>query len=286
MANQITIVEKYSKLIDEKNKSEFAFQSLVDESAKYDATTSKFRIPYADLGGGIGTYDKNSSDPFATSSVTTGYQDVETDYDLGGQIIVDSADEIDSDNIALAGGTNALMDKYVSIRNAMTAAKICEKATKKVEETITDAETFYKALRTGTNYMADHKVKPKKCILYTTEGFYASLMDMDTIKSKDVLSKFNEIKIMTPDEFVSSIKVNTGRDGSFDYSKNAGAKQINFMIVDTNAIFTKDDIMMKNITATENQNGFSHKFQLRFRGVSAYVLRNKADNVYVSYAAE
>lgn len=286
MANTITIVEKYSKLIDEKNKSEFAFQSLVDESAKYDATTSKFLIPYVDLGGGIGTYDKNSSDPFATSSVTTGYQDVSTDYDLGGQIIVDSADEIDSDNIALAGGTNALMDKYVSIRNAMTAAKICEKATKKVEETITDAETFYKALRTGTNYMADKKVKPKKCILYTTEGFYSSLMDMDTIKSKDVLSKFNEIKIMTPDEFVSSIKVNTGRDGSFDYSKNAGAKQINFMIVDTNAIFTKDDIMMKNISATENQNGFSHKFQLRFRGVSAYVLRNKADNVYVSYAAE
>lgn len=284
MANNITIVEKYSKLIDEKNKSEFAYQSLVDESSKYDADTSKFKIPYVDLTGGIGQYKKDDTNPFATSSITTGYQDVETDYDLGGQIIVDSEDEIDSDNIALAGGAGALMDKYISMRNAMTAAKICEKATKKVNETIEDAATFYKALRAGTNYMADKKVKPKKSVLVTTEGFYSSLMDMDTIKSKDVLSKFNEIKIVTPDEFVSAIDVKDGRSGEFDYVKSVGAKQINFMIIDTKAVFTKDKIMMKNISAAENQDGFSNKFQLRFRGVSAYILRNKQDNVYISLA--
>lgn len=284
MANNISIVERYSKVIDEKNKSDFKYQSLVNESAVYDSDTSKFKIPYVDLEGGIGTYNKNESDPFANSSLTVAYQDVETDYDLGGQVIIDNFEEIDSDGLAFAGATAELTDKYISMRNAMTTASICKGATKKVEETITDAEALYKALRTGTNYMADHKVKPKKCELYTTEAFYASLLDMDTIKSKEILKKFDEIKIMTPDEFLTAIKVNTGRDGSFDYTKESGASQINFMIVDTKAVFTKDKLLLKHISSNENQNGFADKLQIRFKGVSAYVLKNKKDNIYVSYA--
>lgn len=284
MLNNISIVERYSKVIDEKNKSDFKYQSLVDESAIYDSDTSKFKIPYVDLTGGIGTYNKDDENPFANSSLTVAYQDVETDYDLGGKVGIDNFEEVDSDGLAFAGAAAEFTDKYVSMRNAMTTASICKGATKKVEETIADAEAFYKALRAGTNYMADHKVKPKKCELYTTEAFYASLLDMDTIKSKEILKKFDEIKIMAPDEFYTAIKIHTGRDGSFNYEKESNASQINFMIVDTKAVFTKDKLLLKHIPSSTNQNAFRDELQIRFRGVSAYVLKNKKDNIYVSYA--
>lgn len=284
MANNISVVERYLKVIDEKNKSEFKYQSLVNESAIYDSDTSKFKIPYVDLKGGIGTYNKDDSDPFASSSLTVAFQDVETDYDLGGKVGIDNFEQIDSDGIAFAGAAAEFTDKYISMRNAMTTASICKGATKKVEETITDAETFYKALRAGTNYMADHKVKPKKCELYTTEAFYASLLDMDTIKSKEILKKFDEIKIMTPDEFYTAVKINDGRDDNFDYEKESGASNINFMIVDTKAVFTKDIPLLKHIPSSTNPNAFRDELQIRFRGVSAYVLKNKKDNIYISYA--
>lgn len=289
MANSIQIMEKYSTRIDEKNKSLFAFQSLVNESLQtVKGMGTVFKVPKHSITGGIGTYDKDGTEKYPVSAVNVDYELVPCDYDLGAKIEVDEFDDSDTDGIAFAGATNDVVDALIAQRNAMTAASICNGATHKVEEALTSGDDVVESLRKAIVYMKNKNVRSSKLELYATPDVIGALEDMDSYKSKQILNSFAVVKEVPQDEFLTKIDINTGRgDGAkFGYTKAADGRNINFMIVDRDAVVSRYFDIVDVLLRSENRTLDANTLKLRSKGLSAYVFDNKKDNIAVSYGVE
>ena len=100
------------------------------------------------------------------------------------------------------------------------------------------------ALRAATNKMDEDEVAIDGRILYITPTLYGLVQDMDTTKSREVLSRFAKVVQVPQTRFYTAIEQNDGTtDGETagGYKKATGAADINFMIVQKAAAiqFTK-----------------------------------------------
>ena len=81
--------------------------------------------------------------------------------------------------------------------------------------------------------------------------------------------------------FYTAIDMNTG-EGTWGYSKNASAKDINFMIIYPQALVqAKKFVMPKIFSPDENQKMDSWLFQFRLYH-DAFVYENKVKGIYLS----
>lgn len=296
MPNAITKFKKYVPLLDEVYKNS-AITSVLDSDASLaqaGANADEIIIPKIDMDG-LGDYDRASG--YTNGDVTFTNETVKFNYERGRMFVIDSMD--DEETAGLAYGKLAsefIRTKVAPEGDAFRFSKYTsvEGITAKAESLATGEEVI-KALRTAITKMDEDEVPYENRYLFITPTLKGLTDDMDTTKSKEVLSRFAQVLEVPQTRFYTAIDMLDGKtkgtgENAVDetkggYRKSAAAKDINFLIVEKSAVLQYNKhIAPKVITPEANQNADAWKFGYRKYGL-ADVYENKTAGIYVSHKA-
>ena len=132
--------------------------------------------------------------------------------------------------------------------------------------------------------MDDDEVSEEGRYLFITPALYNMILNVDTSKSKEIMSRFAGIVTVPQSRFYTAIELNDGTtDGekTGGYKKATTGKEINFMIIQKDALLQyPKHIVNKIITPEENQTSDGWKFFYREYGL-ADVYDNKVAGIYL-----
>lgn len=159
------------------------------------------------------------------------------------------------------------------------------KATAATYSTGNDALT---ALVTAISKMDDDEVSEEGRYLYITPTLYNLILNVDTTKSKEIMSRFAKIVTVPQSRFKTAIELNDGTTSGEEaggYAPATGAKDINFMIIQKDAVLQYPKHKVNKIVTPEaNQTSDGWKFFYREYGL-ADVYDNKVAGIYLSNKA-
>lgn len=290
MANSIAKFKKYVPLLDEVYKNA-ALTSVLDSDASLaqaGANANEIIIPKISMDG-LGDYDRNSG--YTNGDVTLTNETVQFNYERGRMFMVDAMDDEETAGIAYGKLASEFIRTKVApegdaFRFAAYAAK---PGISKVSAgaTLADGAAVIAALRAATNKMDEDEVPYEERILFITPTLKGMVDDLDTNKSKEVMARFSQIVLVPQTRFYTAIDLKSGKDAEATggYTKNAEAKDINFMIIHKPAVMQYNKhIAPKVITPEQNQDADAWKFGYRKYGL-ADVYENKVAGIYLHHKA-
>lgn len=282
--NNIELSKKYLPLLDEVYKNEVKTSVLDgDEATIQKGQNGEIKVAKLDMDA-LGDFDRNSG--YTEGSSTLKWETIKYDKERSQKLKVDRLDNEESLGVMVAKLSGEfLRTKVAPETDAARIAKIAgvEGITKK-EETITTGDEMYKALRAGTNDMDEKEVSTENRILFITPTGKALVDDLETYKSKSVMSRFAQVIEVPQTRMYTAIDLNSGAE-NYGYKKAEGAGDINFLIVEKSAAVTAMDQFIKYFSPDEDQNGDSHVFPYRNYNLYGHVYENKLAGVYCSYKA-
>jgi hypothetical protein len=145
---------------------------------------------------------------------------------------------------------------------------------------LADGEAVVKAVRAAITAMDEAEVPNEERILYITPTLLGLVQDLDTTKSREVLSRFAQIIPVPQTRFYTDITLNSGAD-AWGFTKGAGAKDINFMAIHKPAVVQATKLALPKIFDPDtNQSKDAWLFQYRHYH-DAFVYDNKVKGIYV-----
>ena len=284
MANQIAKFKKYTDLLDEvyKNAAKTAVLESDATLAKQGANANEIIIPKLDMDG-LGDYDRNSG--YVDGSVTMTNETVTFNYDRGRKFSVDTMDNEETAGLAFGKlAAEFIRTKVVPEQDAFRFATYAKLAGTKVSGAISAGTDVLTALQTATSAMDDAEVPTENRHLFITPALLIAAQNVDTDKSRDILSAFASITKVPQSRFYTAIDLKDGKTGGEEaggYAKATDAKDINFMIVEKSAIlqFTKHNVN-KAIPPEDNPDADAWIFNFREYGL-ADVYENKTAGIYL-----
>lgn len=280
--NNIELSKVYLPLLDEVYKNEVKTSILDgDQATIKKGQNGEIKVAKLDMDG-LGDFDRNSGYTEGTSKLT--WETIKYDKERSQKLKIDRLDNDESLGIAVAKlSSEFLRTKVAPETDAARIAKIASvEGVSKKEETITTGDEMYAALRAGTNKQDEDEVSTENRILFITPTGKALIDDLETYKSKSVMSRFSQVIEVPQTRMYTAITLNTGEE-NYGYKKAEGAADINFMIVERSAAVTAMDQFIKYFSPDEDQNGDSHVFPYRNYNLYGHVYENKLAGVYVSY---
>ena len=285
MANSIALSKIYTNLLDEVYKNSALTAVLESDAslARAGANANEIVIPKLSMSG-LADYKRNSG--YVNGDVTLNWETVQFNYERGRMFQVDDMDNEETQNIAfgrLAGEfirTKVVPEldafrfaKYAAVTGAGTATG-----------TLATGADVIAALRTATSSMDEAEVPMEDRHLFITPTLLGLVEDLDTSKSKEVLSRFATITKVPQTRFYSAIKLNDGTSSGEEaggYVKASGAVDLNFEIIHKPATlqFTKHAVP-KIISPEQNQDADAWKYGYRNYGLCD-TYENKAAGIYV-----
>ena len=285
MANSIALSKIYTNLLDEVYKNSALTAVLESDAslARAGANANEIVIPKLSMSG-LADYKRNSG--YVNGDVTLNWETVQFNYERGRMFQVDDMDNEETQNIAfgrLAGEfirTKVVPEldafrfaKYAAVTGAGTATG-----------TLATGADVIAALRTATSTMDEAEVPMEDRHLFITPTLLGLVEDLDTNKSKEVLSRFATITKVPQTRFYSAIKLNDGTSSGEEaggYVKASGAVDLNFEIIHKPATlqFTKHAVP-KIISPEQNQDADAWKYGYRNYGLCD-TYENKAAGIYV-----
>ena len=285
MANSIALSKIYTNLLDEVYKNSALTAVLESDAslARAGANANEIVIPKLSMSG-LADYKRNSG--YVNGDVTLNWETVQFNYERGRMFQVDDMDNEETQNIAfgrLAGEfirTKVVPEldafrfaKYAAVTGAGTATG-----------TLATGADVIAALRTATSSMDEEEVPMEDRHLFITPTLLGLVEDLDTSKSKEVLSRFATITKVPQTRFYSAIKLNDGTSSGEEaggYVKASGAVDLNFEIIHKPATlqFTKHAVP-KIISPEQNQDADAWKYGYRNYGLCD-TYENKAAGIYV-----
>ena len=285
MANSIALSKIYTNLLDEVYKNSALTAVLESDAslARAGANANEIVIPKLSMSG-LADYKRNSG--YVNGDVTLNWETVQFNYERGRMFQVDDMDNEETQNVAfgrLAGEfirTKVVPEldafrfaKYAAVTGAGTATG-----------TLATGADVIAALRTATSSMDEAEVPMEDRHLFITPTLLGLVEDMDTTKSKEVLSRFATITKVPQTRFYSAIKLNDGTSSGEEaggYVKASGAVDLNFEIIHKPATlqFTKHAVP-KIISPEQNQDADAWKYGYRNYGLCD-TYENKAAGIYV-----
>lgn len=293
MANSIALASQFVPVLDEIYK-------LSSLTAKLDgnpdlvaagANANELVIPKLSMQG-LGNYSRNSG--YVSGDVTLTKETVTCNFDRGRMFQVDTMDNLETAGIAfgqLAGEfirTKVVPEldafRFAAYASATGISKISAGAT------LADGAAVVAALRKGTTQMDEDEVPFEERHLFITPTLYGMVQDMDTTKSREVLSRFASITQVPQTRFYTAITQYDGTTTSQEaggYIKNATTGcDINFMIIHKPAVIQfEKHVAPKIIEPAANQDADAYKFGYRNVGI-ADVYENKVSGIYLHYKAK
>lgn len=279
---------------------------LLDKIYKAESTTSDFDIngalvqagknaneiivPVLDMDG-LGDYDRNSG--YIDGDVSLTNETKKFNYERGRKLKTDTIDNEETGGVILGNlSAEFLRTKVIPEVDAVryaTYASIPGISKVSAGVTYNTAEAVYKAIADAWDKMTDDEVPEDNRHLRITSILLGMIRDMDTYKSKELLSKFASIKVVPQSRFQTVIELLSGKDAEGErkggFKKGTESKDINFMIIHKPALlqYTKHN-KMKLFTPDQDQDGDNYKWLYRLYGLNEYYA-NKVAGIYLSHKA-
>ena len=285
MANSIQLAKVYTNLLDEVYKQSALTAVLESDAslARQGANANEIIIPKLSMDG-LADYSRNSG--YVNGDVTLNWETVQFNYERGRMFSVDNMDNEETQNIAfgrLAG--EFIRTKVVPELDAFRFAKYAATTGAGVATgTLATGAEVIAALRTATSAMDEAEVPMEDRHLFITPTLLGLVEDMDTTKSKEVLSRFASITKVPQTRFYSAIELLDGKtvgEEKGGYKKADGGVELNFEIIHKPATlqFTKHAVP-KVISPEMNQDADAWKYGYRNYGLCD-TYENKTAGIYV-----
>lgn len=281
--NSITLFKKYVTLLDEVYK-QAALTNVLDgpnELAREGANAGEIVVPDMVLQGLVG-YSRNNG--FNDGTVTLTNTTYQCNYERGRMFTVDALDNAETAGVAFGRLAGEFIRVHVGPE--IDAFRIARYAgTSGIGSASADLSTgadVLAALRVAATAMDEGEVPLDQRYLFITPTLYGMVDDLDTIKSRAVLERFQQIIQVPQTRMYSGISLSTS--GAGGYSKTSAAKNLNFLVVHKGAVIQYNKhIVPKVVTPEQNQNADAWKFGYRVNGI-ADVFKNKKAGVYAHLA--
>lgn len=281
--NSITLFKKYVTLLDEVYK-QAALTNVLDgpnELAREGANAGEIVVPDMVLQGLVG-YSRNNG--FNDGTVTLTNTTYQCNYERGRMFTVDALDNAETAGVAFGRLAGEFIRVHVGPE--IDAFRIARYAgTSGIGSASADLSTgadVLAALRVAATAMDEGEVPLDQRYLFITPTLYGMVDDLDTIKSRAVLERFQQIIQVPQTRMYSGISLSTS--GAGGYSKTGAAKNLNFLVVHKGAVIQYNKhIVPKVVTPEQNQNADAWKFGYRVNGI-ADVFKNKKAGVYAHLA--
>ena len=299
MYKRQTLFKKYIDKLDDVYKQSAKTAVLDGDTTlvQMGANTNEIIIPKISMDG-LGDYSRNGG--YVDGDVTLTNETVTFNYDRGRAFSIDAMDNEETAGIAFGKlASEFIRTKVVPELDAFRFAQYAgTTGISKVSAgaTLSTGADVISALRAATNKMDEDEVPTENRILYITPTLDGLIADLDTTKSKEVMSRFSE-KILVPQtRFYTAVTLydgktdNSSQDSGVNqkpggFVKASGGKDINFLVIHKPAViqYTKHTVS-KVITPAENQSADAYKFPYRAYGL-ADVYENKVSGIYLHHKA-
>ena len=279
--NDVELSTVYLPLLDEVYQNEVKTSVLDgDEVTVKKGQNVEIKIAKLDMDG-LGDFDRNSG--YTEGSTKLKWETIKYDKERSQKLKVDRLDNEESLGIMLAKlSSEFLRTKVAPETDAARIAKIASnKGVSSVEEEITTGDEMYKALRKGTNKMDEDEVPTTNRILFITPTGKALIDDLETYKSKSVMSRFSQVIEVPQTRMYDKITLENGKE-KYGYKKADDGVELNFLIVEKSSTVTAMEQFIKYFSPDEDQNGDSHVFPYRNYNLYGYTYENKTAGVYIS----
>lgn len=285
MANNIQLAKTYTNLLDEVYQQNALTAVLESDAslARAGANANEIVIPKISMDG-LADYSRNSG--YVNGDVNLTWETVKFNYERGRAFTVDDMDNEETQNLAfgrLAGEfiRTKVIPELDAFRFATYAATT---GAGTATGTLATGEDVIAALRVATSAMDEAEVPMENRYLFITPTLYGLIQDMDSTKSREVLSRFASVTQVPQTRFYSAIELLDGKtDGEEKggYKKAEGATELNFEIIHKPATlqFTKHAVP-KIISPSQNQDADAWKYGYRNYGLCD-TYENKAAGIYV-----
>lgn len=299
MANSITKFKKYVPLLDEVYK-QAALTSVLDSDASLaqeGANANEIIIPKIDMDA-LGDYDRNSG--YTNGDVTLTNETVKFNYERGRMFSVDAMDDEETAGIAYG----KLASEFIRTKVApegdafrfATYAGVSGISKVATPATLSTGADVINAIRTATSKMDEDEVTYERRYLFITPTLKGLIDDLDTTKSKEVLSRFEQVILVPQTRFYTAIDMLDGKSSGETkggYKRHAKGSEsgdtngadINFMVIQKDAVMQYNKhIAPKVVTPEQNQTADAWKFGYRKYGL-ADVYENKVAGIYLHHKA-
>lgn len=283
MANNIQLFQKYIALLDEVYKQASKSSILDGDASLVQAgkNTNEIIIPKMTLDG-LADYSRNSG--YVKGDVTLTYETVKFNYDRGRKFVVDAMDDEETAGIAFGKlSSEFIRTKVVPEMDAFRFATYAAlSGIGSATGTLADGAAVITALRAAANKMDEDEVPSEQRVLFITPTLRGMIDDLDTSKSKEVLSKFSSVVEVPQSRFNTEIELLDGTTSGEEIGGfRATGSEINFMVVHTPAILQyPKHTVNKIITPEANQDSDGWMFFYRAYGL-ADAYENKVAGIYV-----
>lgn len=283
MANNIALAKQFVPMLDEvyKNASLTAKLDGASDLAQQGANANEMVIPMLDMQG-LGEYNRNSG--YVDGDVTMTNETVKCNFDRGRMFTVDTMDNQETAGLAfgrLAG--EFIRTKVVPELDAFRFAAYCAAdGISKKEETLADGAQVLAALRVATTAMDEAEVPMENRHLFITPTLHGMIQDLDTTKSREVMSRFASVTLVPQTRFYTAITQNKSGAGGYTKTSSTGA-DLNFMVLHKDALIQYEKhVAPKIISPEQNQTADAWKFGYRNVGI-AQAYKNKTAGIYASH---
>lgn len=283
MANNIQLFQKYIALLDEVYKQASKSSILDGDASLVQAgrNTNEIIIPKMSLDG-LADYSRNSG--YVKGDVTLTYETVKFNYDRGRKFVVDAMDDEETAGIAFGKlSSEFIRTKVVPEMDAFRFATYASlSGIGSATGTLATGADVITALRAAANAMDEAEVPSEQRVLFITPTLRGMIDDLDTSKSKEVLSKFSSVVEVPQSRFNTEIELLDGTTSGEEIGGfRATGSEINFMVVHTPAILQyPKHTVNKIITPEANQDSDGWMFFYRAYGL-ADAYENKVAGIYV-----
>lgn len=208
--NNIQLSTIFLPLLDELYKQESKTSIFEgDEVTVKKGQNGEIKIAKLDMDG-LGDFSRNSG--YTKGSTSFVWETVKYDKERSQDLRIDRLDNdeaLGTPFAKLAG--EFIRTKVVPETDAARIAKICSTdGITKVFETLESGADVVAALRACTNKMDEDEVPTESRVLLITPTLKGAIDDLDTTKSKLVLSRFNTIIEVPQTRMISAIALNSG----------------------------------------------------------------------------
>lgn len=292
VTNSIALAEKYVPLLDEK----YAISSrtaILDTTSEYVRFTGADTVNLYELDlVGMGNYDRNAG--YVPGDITGTWRPYVLETDRGRSYMVDYLDQDETLNLTVTNTLRVAQEQHIipeidAFRFAEYAAGAGNVATPAVIASGSDAVD---AIDAATVALDDDEVPYEGRILFVTPTVYGYLkagitrmvMNRDNNVNYNV-DMYNDMRVITVPQkrFYTAIDLAapTTSSGAGGYSKDAGATDINFMIIHPSAVFQVIKHYVPRIFSPNN-NPAADAWLIQPRYAhGAWVKHNKADGIYL-----
>lgn len=283
--NNIELSTVYLPLLDKVYKQNSKTSILEgDEATMKRGDNGELKVAKLDMDA-LGDFSRN--DGYTKGSTTFRWETIKYDKERSQDLRIDRLDNAEALRLPFAKlSSEFIRTKVVPETDAARIAKIAgTEGISTKAETLSGGEAVVSALRACSNKMDEDEVDAENRILFITPTLRGEIADLDTTKSKEVLSKFSTIIEVPQTRMYTKIELKNGKT-EYGYAKATDGKEINFLCVEKSAAVVHMEQFIKYFTPDEDQDGDDNVFKYRNNNLYGHVYENKLAGIYCSYKAE